>query len=217
MRKIFDGVFLIDNFIVTRNLTPGLRVYGERLIKDNEIEYRAWNPFRSKLAAAIKKGLKNFPFKKGTTVLYLGASTGTTVSHLSDIVESEGCIYAVEVSPHAIKNLIKNCERRENVVPILADANKPQEYEEIGKVDVVYEDVAQPNQDEILVKNSEKFLKQGGIAMLVIKSPSIDVTKKPKETFAEVLDRIKQHFDILERIDLEPFDKEHLFVVLRKL
>lgn len=214
--KIFDGVYRLSKFFATKNLAPKKRVYGERLIKSSNVEYRVWDPFRSKLGAAIKKGLKNFPFKDGTKVLYLGASTGTTVSHVSDIVGKDGMIYAVEFSPHVMKNLIKNCETRENVVPILADANKPDEYAEIGEVDTVYEDVAQPNQDEILIKNAQKFLKPAGIAMIAIKSQSIDVTKRPEETFALVLQNLQQHFEVLERIRLEPYDKDHLFVVLRK-
>ncbi len=215
-KQLFDGVFLSGRDLITVNLVVGRRVYGEKLIKLSGSEFRVWNPYRSKLAAAIKKGLKNFPFHKGAKVLYLGASTGTTVSHLSDIVGTEGVVYAVESSPHVMKNFVQNCEPRENVVPILADANKPDEYNEICEVDVVYEDIAQPNQDEILIKNAERFLKYGSIAMVAIKSQSIDVTKKPEEIFKQFLQNIEPYFNILEKINIEPFDKDHLFVVLEK-
>lgn len=216
MEKLFDGVFLFGKYMATKNLVPGMRVYDERLVKEAGIEYRMWEPHRSKLAAAVKKRLQTFPFKEGVSVLYLGASTGTTVSHVSDIIGKKGVVYAVESSAHVMKHLIKNCEKRENVVPILADANKPGEYEEIGEVDVLYQDVAQPNQDEILIKNAQRFLNAGGIAMLAIKSQSIDVLKTPDAVFAIVLSKLEPYFEILEKFKLEPFDKDHLFVVLRK-
>lgn len=215
--EIFKGVFDINRMLTTKNLVPGKAVYAERLIRLEGTEYRAWDPHRSKLAAAIRKGLHAFPFKEGTKVLYLGASTGTTVSHLSDIVGKEGEIYAVEFSSHVMKHLIKNCELRENVAPIMADANKPDEYAELGKVDVLYQDVAQPNQAEILIKNAGQFLESGAIAMIAIKSQSIDVVKTPEETFAIVLKELERCFEVLEKMKLEPFDKGHLFVVLRKL
>src|SRR5919199_4845942 len=74
--------------LATLNLVEGNSVYGEKLVRQKGIEYRVWDPYRSKLAGAIKKGLNNLPIKKSMRVLYLGASTGTTVSHVSDIVGS---------------------------------------------------------------------------------------------------------------------------------
>ena len=216
MKSIFPGVYLIDNKLATINLVPGKQVYTERLIKKEGKEFRMWDPFRSKLAAAIKKGLKVFPFSEGSKVLYLGASTGTTVSHISDIVGNEGEIFAIEISAHVMKSLLKLAEQRNNVIPILSDANKPEEYIDIGQVDIIYQDVAQVNQSEILIKNAQKFLVPNGIAMLAIKSQSIDVTKKPSEVFKSELSKVSQSFEILEKFELEPFDKDHLFVVLRK-
>ncbi|MEM4359276.1 MAG: fibrillarin-like rRNA/tRNA 2'-O-methyltransferase [Candidatus Bilamarchaeaceae archaeon] len=214
MREIFSGVWEEDHELLTQNLVPGKRVYNERLRRIGGKEYRTWNPYRSKLAAALKKGLRTFPFAKNVKVLYLGASTGTTVSHLSDIV-IEGEVYAVEISPQAMKSLLAVAEHRGNIIPIHGDARKPHEYKEVGKVDVIYQDVAQPDQDEILIANAKMFLKKDGIAMIAIKSQSIDVTLEPKEVFERVLKKLAEHFEILEMIKLEPFDKDHLFVVLR--
>ncbi|HUK84302.1 MAG TPA: fibrillarin-like rRNA/tRNA 2'-O-methyltransferase, partial [Candidatus Acidoferrum sp.] len=67
--------------LATVNLTPGLNVYGERLVKVKGVEYRIWDAFRSKLAAAILKGVDNVPIEPGFKVLYLGAASGTTPSH----------------------------------------------------------------------------------------------------------------------------------------
>ena len=216
VREIFPGVFFIDNLLATLNTNPGKRVYDERLTKIDGKEYRFWDPYRSKLAGAIKKGLGEFPFAKGSKVLYLGASTGTTVSHLSDIVGQKGEIFAVEIATQVIKRLIQLSEHRENIIPIHDDARQPHNYREVGEVDAIYQDVAQPDQVDILVKNSDMFLKKDGIAMIAIKSQSIDVTKKPDDVFDVALKELEKHFEILEKYKLEPFDKDHLFVVLRK-
>jgi len=211
----YSGVYNIDNSFATLNADPGKLVYKERVVKRDGKEYRVWDPFRSKLCAAMKKGLMNFPFQEGAVVLYLGASTGTTISHLSDILSAKGEIYAVEIAPQCMKPLIALSERRQNIIPIHADARQPQQYEEVGKVDVIYQDVAQPDQDDILLRNARMFLKKGGVAMIAIKSQSIDVTKKPEAVFEMVLRKLETGFEVLEKIKLEPFDKDHLFVVLR--
>ncbi len=215
MKEIFENVFGQDGRVLTLNLVPGSKVYGENLLKINGKEYRAWNPKRSKLCAAIKKGLKNNPIKHNSTILYLGASTGTTPSHLSDILTGGG-LYAVEISAHSMKTLLRLCEKRENIIPILADARQPQTYREVGEVDIVYEDVASPEQADILLKNCRMFLKKGGYAMIAIKSQSIDVTQSPEETYKQVKEELSKELEIVEEISLEPFEKGHLFLVLQK-
>jgi fibrillarin-like pre-rRNA processing protein len=215
LKSSYPGVLLLDNTFATPNADPGHRVYGERLSKVDGKEYRIWDPFRSKLCGAMRKGLKSFPFTPGSKTLYLGASTGTTISHLSDIVGEEGELFAVEIAPQCMKSLIVLSDRRQNIIPIHADANQPQEYEEVGTVDAIYMDVAQPDQDDILIKNARMFLKKDGVAMIAIKSQSIDVTKDPKVVFDQVVKKLETVFDVLEQMRLEPFDKDHLFVVLK--
>ena len=215
MKEIFENIFTDGKKIYTKSLLKGEKVYGENIIKEKGEEYREWDLYRSKLAVAIKKGIKVMPIKKGSKVLYLGASTGTTVSHVSDIVE-KGVVFAVEISTKMMHSLMKLAERRENIVPILADANKPEEYEEIGEVDAIFQDVSQKNQAEILMKNAKKFLPSGKYAMLCIKSQSIDVTKNPEKVFEEVRKELKPIFHIEQSFSLEPYDKEHSFLLLKK-
>jgi len=215
MMELFKGVFEDKGKLLTKNLVPGKRAYGEDLFKIGGEEYRSWNPNRSKLGAAIRNGLKTMPIRPGAKVLYLGAATGTTVSHVSDIVGESGEVYAVEISAHSMKSLLQLCEARRNIIPVLADAGRPQEYEEVGVVDVVFEDVAHPEQAEMMVKNS-RFLKKGGYGMIAIKSQSIDVTKSPKEIYARVEKELEGTFEIVERINLEPYEMGHLFLLLRK-
>ena len=217
VKEIFEGVFEIDKKIATRNLVPGESVYGEKLFKIEGIEYREWIPFRSKPAAAIKKGLKEFPIKKGMKILYLGIASGTSASHFSDIIGREGIIFGVELSETPLRDLVLLSEKRGNIVPILADARKPETYEDliIGKVDLVYEDIADPDQINILIWNCEKFLKEKGYAMIAIKSQSIDVTKKPNEVYRECLEQLSKKFEILDKVKLDPYEKYHMFIVMR--
>ncbi len=215
--KEFDGIFLVDNKIATINLTPGQTVYGEQVIKVKNVEYRIWNFWRSKPAAAIKKGLKQFPIKKGMKILYLGVASGTTASHFSDIIGRDGIIYGVDVSQRVLREIIHVAERRGNIITILADARKPEEYENtvLEKVDCVYCDVADPQEVEIFIRNCEKFLKPKGFGMIAIKSRSIDVTKEPKKVYEESRKKMEVNFDILDYIILSPFEKDHCMFVCR--
>ena len=209
-------VFLKDGEIATRNLTPGISVYGEELISE-DVEYRLWNPRRSKLSAALLNGLKNLNIKKNDKVLYLGASTGTTVSHISDIAY-EGKIYAVEFSPVTAKKLTRLSRQRYNIYPILGDATKPKEYMNIiEKVDFLYCDVAQPTQSELFMKNMNFFAKNNALGMITIKARSIDVIQKPKKIFKQEEKKLKEKgFKIIEKIKLEPYEKDHIAFLVEK-
>jgi len=213
----FEGVFLINGKLATLNLLPGETVYGEELVKFGEKEYRIWDLWRSKPAAAIKKGIKEFPIKKGIKILYLGIASGTTASHFSDIVEKEGIIYGVEFSERVLRELIPIAEKRGNIIPILGDARKPEEYRNIviEKVDVVYCDVASPDEIELFIRNSLEFLKPKGYGMIAIKSRSIDVLKKPEEIYKEARKKLENFFEILDFVRLDPYDKDHGFFVLK--
>ena len=208
----------IDNQqkLATENFVAGNKVYDERFVSINGIEYRVWDPFRSKLAAAITKGLELMPIGEGSSVLYLGASTGTTVSHVSDIIEKSGIVYGVEVSARVAREFIENvAEKRSNIIPIVADARKPESYGVIlSKVDVVYADIAQPDQTQITIQNCQAHLKRGGYLLMVVKSRSIDVTKEPREVFLEESRKLQDAgFTIKQVLKLEPFDKDHAIIL----
>ena len=209
-------VYLKDGNIATKNLTPGISVYGEELINEDE-EYRIWNPRRSKLAAALLNGLENLNLLDTSKVLYLGASTGTTVSHISDIV-TNGRIYAVEFSPTTAKKLVRLSNQRPNIAPILGDATKPKEYLNIvEKTDLVYCDVAQPTQSELFMKNMNLFAKENSMGILMIKARSIDVVQKPKKIFKQEEKKLKEKgFKIIEKVKLEPYEKDHLAFLVEK-
>lgn len=209
----FQGVFSDGNLLLTRNAVPGNRVYGERLFNHQGTEYREWVPNRSKLAAYIKCGGSFYPFKEDSKVLYLGAASGTTSSHVADIV-LRGAVFCVEISPRSFRDLVKVCETRKNMIPILADATRPDEYVfAVESPTVVYQDIAQKNQVGIFMKNMKAFnVKQG---MLVIKARSEDVTKDPPEIFREVkATLLREGYRVVDLVDIDRYEKDHAMITV---
>lgn len=221
IRTLSEGIFEILTYkkqLATKNLDPGRAVYGEKLIQVEGVEYRAWDPRRSKLGAMILKKFK-IPIKSNSRVLYLGAASGTTVSHVSDLV-SEGIVYAVDFSARSTRDLIGLAARRENLYPILADAGKPESYLHLVEpVDVIFQDIAQPNQAEIAARNAACFLKKDGALLLSIKAPSIDTVANPKQVFRAEVKKLEQEFEpkfeILTARELAPYHEAHLGVLAK--
>lgn len=218
----FKGVYIVEledgNVrLATKNLVPGSRVYGERLYRFDDVEYREWNAYRSKLAAGLIKGLEELPIKEGDSILYLGAASGTTPSHIADIIGWEGRIYGVEFAPRVMRELILVAEERKNIYPILGDARFPWRYRHLVEtVDRLYADVAQPEQAALVVKNAKFFLKDGGHLLLAIKARSVDVTMEPSEVYRREISTLQEGgFEIIDVVHLDPFDKDHAMVYAR--
>jgi fibrillarin-like pre-rRNA processing protein len=210
----FTGIYVIEDHLATENLNPGKKVYGEKLVEVEDKEYRIWEQRRSKLGAALMNGMKIFPFEENSKILYLGASSGTTPSHISDIAVN-GTLWCVEFSPRMMRSLVELSRNRNNMIPILDDATKPRNYLNLlEKVDILYSDVAQPKQSELFMDNMRLYLKPEGIGILIIKARSIDVTQSPKKIFREEESKlISGGFRVLEKINLEPYEKDHLAIV----
>lgn len=210
-----------EDSLVTLNLVPGVSVYNEKRISveaeggQQKVEYRVWNPFRSKLAAGILGGLENIYIKPGTKLLYLGAASGTTVSHCSDIVGETGLVYAVEFSHRSGRDLIEMAKKRTNIIPIIEDARHPAKYRMlVGMVDTIFSDVAQPDQARIVALNAQYFLKSGGHFVISIKANCIDSTQKASVVFAKEVETLqKENFKPEEQLTLEPFERDHAIVV----
>lgn len=177
-------------------------------------EYRVWNPFRSKLAAAILGGVESIYMGPGSKVLYLGAASGTTVSHVSDVVGPEGLVYAVEFSHRSGRDLINVAKKRTNIIPIIEDARHPHKYRMlVGMVDTVFADVAQPDQARIVSLNAQHFLKNGGHFVISIKASCIDSTAKPEAVFASEVKKLQaDKLKPLEQVTLEPYERDHAVV-----
>ena len=215
--KIFEVYEDSKGRLYTVNLTPGKTVYGERLVKWEGAEYREWNASKSKLAATILKGSPNVFIRKNDIVLYLGCSSGTTVSHVSDIVGPNGFVFALDFAPRMVRDIVFVCEERKNIAPILADANKPESFvDKVSSVDVIYQDIAQRNQVEKFLKNVNLFLKKEGYGLLAIKARSIDVTKRPRQIFAEIRQMLEREMTIVDSRTLEPFQMDHCMFLCKK-
>jgi rRNA 2'-O-methyltransferase fibrillarin len=204
-------------------MVPGESVYGEPrvtvenktningVLETTKIEYRQWNCFRSKLAASIFNGIDNIYMYPGAKVLYLGAASGTTVSHVSDLVGPTGMVFAVEYSHRSGRDLVNMSKKRPNIIPIIEDARKPAKYRMlVSMVDCIFSDVAQPDQARIIAINAEHFLKNGGGFVFSIKANCVDSTANPEQVFAQQLEELKKEgFKPLEQVTIEPFERDH--------
>ncbi|KAI1262163.1 Fibrillarin-domain-containing protein [Xylariaceae sp. FL1019] len=227
------GIFVSrgkEDHLLTRSIAPGVEVYGEKRIsvdsqsKDDDgnavttkIEYRIWNPFRSKLAAGVIGGIDNIFIAPGKKVLYLGAASGTSVSHVSDIVGPTGTVYAVEFSHRSGRDLTTMAQSRTNVVPIVEDARHPMKYRMlVSMVDAIFLDVAQPDQARIAILNAQMFLKIGGGIVISIKANCIDSTAAPEAVFAQEVQKLRAGgLKPLEQLTLEPYERDHAIVIGR--
>jgi len=216
----YHGVFIDKrgnrSSLYTKNLIPGRKVYDEKLIRDKGTELREWNPKRSKIGAALMKNIVKCPIKEGDAVLYLGCSSGTTASHISDIIGANGFLFGLDFAPRMMRDFYFLCEERKNMAPILADCNKPELYEKkIFLCDVMIQDIAQKNQLGIFLNNL-KFLKKGGYGFLVIKARSIDVVKNPKIIFMEIRRELEKHVKVVDYRTLDPFELDHCIFLIEK-
>ncbi|XP_020285575.1 rRNA 2'-O-methyltransferase fibrillarin [Pseudomyrmex gracilis] len=219
-----EGVFIArgkEDVLVTMSIAPGISVYGEKRIKcedntnpEEQLEYRVWNPFRSKLAAAILGGIEKIHISPGSKVLYLGAASGTSVSHVADIVGPGGIVYAVEFSQRTGRDLIDVAKKRHNIIPIVEDARHPFKYRMlVGMVDTIFADVAQPDQARIVAFNAQYYLKNGGHFLISIKASCVDSTAQPEAVFAlERKKLLEENLVPVEQITLEPYERDHAIV-----
>jgi len=202
--------------LYTLNLTPGKQVYDEQLVRQNNIEYREWDAYNSKLVASIRNGCKNIFIRKSDVILYLGSASGTTISHVSDIVGKNGFVFAVDIASRVMRDLIFNCESRKNIAPILANANNTKGFiERVSVVDIIYQDIAQKNQVDIFLKNINAFLKKDGYGIIAIKARSIDVTGYPPQIFKEVREELEKELIIVDYRILEPYQKDHCMFICK--
>ncbi|HET7324769.1 MAG TPA: fibrillarin-like rRNA/tRNA 2'-O-methyltransferase [Halococcus sp.] len=188
--------------------TQGSAVYGEPVADG----WRAWDARRSKLGAMYELGMHP-GLEEGDTVLYLGAANGTTASHVADVAR---VVYAVEFAPRPVRDLLSTVETRENVIPLLKDARKPDSYAHIVEsgLDVLVQDVATRGQARVASANRE-FLADDGRLVAAIKARSEDATRDPEDVFEEALAELRESYELLDTKRLDLFHTDHLAVVGR--
>lgn len=211
----WEGVYTDGPWLLTRNLVPGNSVYGERLVQEGGVEYRRWDANRSKLAAYLRCGGRIWEFGDAVSVLYLGAGSGTTVSHVSDIC-GRGTVTAVEISARSFRDLLTRSEVRRNLVPVMGDATKPETYSgRLGVIDVLYQDVAQRDQEGIFLRNLER-LRPGGTGYLMIKARSQDVAAPPTRIYEGVKQELASAgLKVLDFRALTPYQTDHAALVVQ--
>jgi len=181
-------------------------VYGEKLLG----EYRIWDPHRSKFAALYYLGSAP-ELAHDMRVLYLGAANGTTVSHVADYVE---CVYAIEMAPRPMQDLLAVARRRDNIIPIMADARRVESFAFLLEtVDLIYLDIAQPDQVAIAIRNSV-FLRSGGVMIIVLKTRSISVAEDPRVILRRAEGELADAgFCISRSVWLDPYHQDHAVLI----
>jgi fibrillarin-like pre-rRNA processing protein len=210
----WPGVFREGRDLFTINLRPGESVYGERRVERGGVEYRSWDPFRSKLAALLTRGPVPPPPKRVRTVLYLGASHGTTASHVSDLWP-DASIFVVEKSPTSFAPLLSLARRRSNLLPLLADAQLPERYRaDVGLADLLYQDVAQRNQTAIFVENARTCLAPEGTGVLMLKIRSVTQRLPSAHVVRSARSELEAGgLSLRGEVPLAPFSREHVALI----
>ena len=210
MTGLPDGVERREVDGEKRLVTRGEPVYGE----PTDGEWRAWEPDRSKLGAMFELGMDT-GLEGGETVLYLGAASGTTVSHVADFA---GPTYAVEFAARPARDLLSAAESRPRLFPLLKDARKPETYAHVVEsgVDALIQDVATRGQAQVALRNRQ-FLAPDGRLILAVKARSEDVTADPEDVFTDVRADLEGGYEVLETRRLERYHDDHLGIVARPL
>ncbi|KAL6566841.1 hypothetical protein OROMI_015245 [Orobanche minor] len=220
----FEGLFLAkgkedEYFICTKNLAPGEALYGDELIyvqdaDRSDVEYRLWNPRRSKLGAAILGGLANIWIKPGSRVLYLGDVCGITVLQLSDLVGPDGLIYVVGLS----NNVADAVDNRLNVITISEKFYLNPNYRMVvGMVDVMFADIVYPDTVDPMqmtmdiATNACFYLRAGGHYMITTQADSTSQV----DPFADrLLDgHLRREFKSKELVKLETIGSGHFMAI----
>jgi fibrillarin-like pre-rRNA processing protein len=213
----WPGILRRGRELYTRNLRPGERVYGEELIVEEGLEYRHWDPWRSKLAAYLLNGADRLPYDRPRRVLYLGAAHGTTLSHLSDLLP-DAQLFGIEKSAGSFGTLLALARRRPNLFPILADAQLPERYQaDVGQIDFLYQDIAQRNQADVFAENLTATLSGTGRGMLMLKVRSVTQRRSTAAVVAESRTTLtRQGWRVVDQRSLAPFSRDHVALVVMR-
>lgn len=213
-----SGVYTDGKDLYTLCTAGAAQGAGRTVRGEDGHDYRSFPPGGTKLAALVKRGVTNWPFRHDSRVLYLGAGAGTTVSYVSEVCP-RGQVFAVEFAPEPFRSLVEVARGRSNVLPILADARTPEAYttQVGGPVDIVYQDVAQRDQWDIAHRNAQVFLERGGWLVLVVKASSVDVSVPASSVYGDVRTAMGgSGYALEEWLELEPFDREHAAFIARR-
>ena len=205
--------------LATLNNADVNKIYNEKLIEIDGKQYNIWNPYTSKLAAAIVNGMEIFPILKKTQILYFDTTVDKTLNHISDIIGVNGRIFVVrDIIENSKKFLEDDSNNRTNVVSITQEKNGvPAKFApNIETVNVVYVDIAQNNETDIAIQNCKNYLINGGFLMLVVPTRKIDAINPNRQNLEE-RQKLQSSFEIIQQINLTDFFKEHSMIIAKYL
>lgn len=225
IREISPSVVIERGQLWTKNANPGKVVHKERTKRVSGVEWRHWDPRRSKLASGILR-TKSDPSSllpiPGSTILYLGAGHGSTISFLHDHLcgannELGGRIIGVDIAPRCLRDLNRLAEARVGIVPVLGDARGGEDWGMFlpEGADWLFQDVAQPGQTEIVISAAKQFLKPKSFLLLSLKMASErwDETRSSNGLEKVVENLTAAGLSVEERIDLKGWEDEHFLFV----
>ena len=173
-------------------------------------QYRNWNPFYSKLAAALFNGLEIFPFKSDSKIFYSGSSSTTTLNHLLDIIDSKGIIYLQKNNATKIKNL-------KNVVIVDQENNSTLSSNDLKEpFDVIYLDIITNENLQTQILNHEKTLKNSGFLIIILNK----IIKINEPSFRDQINNIiinsNSSLKLIQEINLSNFFKKSMMIIMQK-
>ena len=178
--------------------------------ENQKTQYRNWNPFYSKLAAALFNGLEIFPFKSDSKIFYSDNSSNTTLNHLLDIIDSKGMIYLQKNNAAKIKNL-------KNVVIIDQEKNSTLfNHDRKETFDVIYLDMTISENLQTQILNHEMTLKNLGFLIIILNSISKINDYSFRNKINDVITNSSSSLQFIQEINLSGFFKNCMMVILQK-
>jgi len=227
----------IDNKeqLTTKNIVEGTKTHKEKIVIVNDEEFLEWNPYKSKLAAAIRNGLQILPIIKNSKVVCINPLEDSTILHISNIVGSNGSVFVIDINKNKKSFLNKLVDTHKNIIPIYDTVDELSFSSSItGKVDALYVDLPESEQIEQIVRNYGSLLKNEGFLMLVAKKDSDAILENDivgwmaeqragLNKIREITAKLKSQFEIIQEINLginyamEPYHKLHAFILAQYL
>ena len=221
--------------LATKNIVEGTKTHKEKIVIVNDEEFLEWNPYKSKLAAAIRNGLQILPIIKNSKVVCINPLEESTILHISNIVGSKGSVFVIDVDKNKKSFLNKLVNTHKNIIPIYDTVDELSFSSSItGKVDALYVDIPESEQIETIVEKYGSLLKNEGFLMLIAKKDDNAIIENDiagwmaeqragLNKIREITTKLKSQFEIIQEINLglnygmRPYHKFYAFILAQYL
>ena len=232
--RIFQLQIGNEEQLATKNLVEGTKTHKEKTVIVNGEEFLEWNPYKSKLAAAIRNGLQILPIIKNSKIVCISPLEESTILHISNIVGNGGSVFVIIVDKNKKSFLNKLVDTHKNIIPIYDTVDELSSSSITGKVDALYVDIPESEQIEMIVKKYGSLLKNDGFLMLIVKKDDNAIIEKDiagwmaeqragLNKVREITTKLKSQFEIIQEINLgisyamEPYHKFYTFILAQFL